>query len=681
MEVEGKKVVLKESKLFKKKYYSNGWDFSTIVNIPKIKWVCADTETELKRNNVNVSNDEIYEYYKLCTDIHSRLNLNNFRQDIFVNCWALTIANENNFCIFQCVEDFITAITYMQVDIVVWYNAKFDFTIFDYYFLTNEWKDADDIIKDLKNTKKLPNNTYKSLNGDFSQRYQMQIWKEYTDKSYKKHVHKTTMIDLCNVLGGGLKKNLIDFDVEDNEGNKIRKLDMDYQNADIYSMHDLKYMYNDVVGLYYLTLKFDKICKDISGYSFIEGDFITAGGLAKKSLLKYMFNKSDKMNKRAFKYYFPMTIDLDYELRHNYLYKGGMCIVNEKYKNKIVHNIYKYDVNSMYPAQMEKMLLPFGDPVIYTPEKLEDFKPNHVYILEIKKLQGFLKPNMIPVYMDTLSNDYVSFIQQTDKRYIYLEELQMYEKFYNLSYEIVKILEFKGVESIGMKKFVNHFYNIKSTTKNKSLKQVVKLIINSSYGKLSQRVQNEKITQIMSEYGFVKTEKTKVENVSDSALLSIFLGARVTALGRICLCDYILKITKNNPAKNFIYCDTDSVVSLTKFEDTDDKELGKMKFEGMFANGIFLAPKTYLTQGYDLKYDVHTKGVNTNVVLEECLKYPKFEDVVNNVFKAGVKFKCLMGFNCKGGKALFYVDKTILNDEESNNEELLINHQEEENLQ
>ena len=315
----------------------------------------------------------------------------------------------------------------MNVKNVVWYNAKFDFTIFDYYFLTNEWRDADEIVKDLKHTRKLPNNTYKSLNGDFSQRYQLQIWKEYKDKSYKKHIHKTTMIDLCNVLGGGLKKNLEDFDVEDESGNKIRKLEMDYQNADIYSMHDIKYMYNDVVGLYYLTLKFDKICKQISGYSFLNNDFITAGGLAKKSLLKYMFNKSDSMNKKAFKYYFPMTIDLDYEMRHNYLYKGGMCIVNNSYKNKIVHNIYKYDVNSMYPSQMATMLLPFGDPLIYDPEKLEDFKPNHVYILQIKNLQGFLKPNMIPVYMDCLSNDYVSFIQQSDERYIYLEELKMYE--------------------------------------------------------------------------------------------------------------------------------------------------------------------------------------------------------------------------------------------------------------
>ena len=671
---------LKESRLFKMKYYSIGFDFSNIEKIQKCSFVAADTETHLTMYGKNVSDDTVYEYYKECTQEFSKTTTNDFRKNIHVQAWALTISSGENFALFQCVEDFLTALAYLRVDTVVWYNAKFDFSILDYYFLTHEWTNADDIIKELKGTKKMPKNTYKSLNGDFGQRYQLQIWQEYKNASYNKKVHKTKMIDLCNVLGGGLKKNLKDFDIRDANNEPIRKLEMDYDDSDIYSLKDFNYMVNDVKGLYYLTIKFDSICKELSGYSFVNGDFITAGGLAKKSLLKFMFKRSDKTNKKAFKYYFPMTIERDQELRNNYLYKGGMCFVNEEYKNKIVHNIYKYDVNSMYPAQMYNMTLPFGNPVVYSIDKFNGVKEDKVYILKIKNLYGSLKKNMIPVYMDCLSNDYVPFIRQSDIRYIYLEELEMYEKYYDLDYDIVSVLEFQAVYCTGMQEFIDNFYKIKSTTDNKSLKQVVKLFLNSSYGKLSQRVQTDMIIHTLSEYDYVHTERKKLDKVSDSALLSIFLGARVTALGRVCLMDYILKICKNNPKKYFVYCDTDSVHALCKYDDTDDSELGKMKCEGVYANALYLAPKTYLMQSYDKKYEVHTKGVNTDIVAREVNKYENIEDVKANVFKAGVKFKCLNGLNCSGGKALFYVDKAILNDDLSDDEHLNITAQEFENL-
>lgn len=134
--------------------------------------------------------------------------------------------------------------------------------------------------------------------------------------------------------------------------------------------------------------------------------------------------------------------------------------------------------------------------------------------------------------------------------------------------------------------------------------------------------------------------------------------------------EYIRKICRNNPKKYFIYCDTDSVHALLPFEDTDSKALGKMKSEGVYEKGIYLAPKTYLDynnlehkyKDNESKYEVHCKGVNTEVVQKEIDKCKSFEEV-KNVFKAGVKFKCLTSLNVKGGKALIYVDKLLLNPE------------------
>ena len=61
------------------------------------------------------------------------------------------------------------------------------------------------------------------------------------------------------------------------------------------------------------------------------------------------------------------------------------------------------------------------------------------------------------------------------------------------------------------------------------------------------------------------------------------------------------------------------------------------------------------------QYEVHCKGVNTTVVAKEI--EGKAFDEACDIFKPNRKFKCLCGLNVRGGKALIYVDKFILNDE------------------
>lgn len=673
---------LQISKLFKKPYISIGtWNFKNKSNFSKCSYVSADTETKLFLNGKHASDDEIYKFYKECTTAKSSNKFNpktikTFRSSIEVVPYAFTISDGNNFALFQCLEDFLTCITYMRVKYVIWYNAKFDFTFFDYYFLWNDWTDYDNLeIKRDGLKHAIPPCTYQSLNGDFGQRYQMKIWNSYYNNSRHEKTHKITMIDLCNILGGGLKKNLENFDIRDENDNPLRKLEMDYVEADITNNNDVQYMINDVKGLHRLALKFDSICKELSGgYSIFNGDYMTAGGLAKKVMLKYMFKMNiDKNNVKSFKYYFPMNTELDSDLRKQYIYKGGLCFVNKYYKGKTVHNVFKYDINSMYPDKLRNMKIPFGEPKVYDPENLKEFRNDKCYIIKLKCLYGEMKPNMVPIYMDCLSNDFLENIYENEGRLIWLEELEMLKEYYDLYYEMDYILEFRAVYSKGLREFIDTFYNVKSSTNNKSMREVVKLFLNSSYGKIAQRPNDCTIKYTIDEDGgFLKTEKylLNLDERTDNQLLSIYVGSRVTALARVNLGHYILKITKNNPKKYFLYCDTDSVHSLLEYTDTDDKELGKMKFEGQFANAIYLAPKTYLMEN-DGKYEVHSKGVNTDVIRKEITKCKNFDEVVNKVFKAGVKFKCLNCMNVIGGRALFYVDKVILNELENGEQELI----------
>ena len=642
-----------QNKIFKMPFIVLGnWDFSTYEKFSHCDFISADTETKLYYQNELLTEEQAYEFYKYNGAKWCRTN-------IFVKAYAFMISDGENFALFQDIEDFILCCALMLVKKVFWYNAKFDFAIFDYYFATNNWERSEDVVKDFnKQRHKIHTNVFQSMDGDFGQRYQLRIWKSYKNSHYHTKTHNFKMIDICNIFAGGLRRNLEDWGIVDKKGKEIRKLTMDYVNASV--ENDIEYMIADTKGLHLLAQKIDEKVLEISGYSLFKGEYITAGGLAKKSLLNFMFgDKQLKSNMKKFHAIFPMTIEEDKMYRDLKLYQGGKCIVSPFYVNKIVNNIYKYDINSMYPHKMKTMLYPVGKPKIVNEISNNERK---IYILKIKKIYGFLKNNMIPVWYDTIAKDYKFQIFEKSSQFFWLEEIKELENYYNLTYEIEEILEFDGYYSKGAREYVDNYYGIKKDSKG-AVKQGAKLFLNSAYGKLSERVDKVECHYELSEEGYIHLVKgeTKIE---EKSLMSILLGSRITALARVQLMEYIRLICKGNPKKYFLYCDTDSVHALCDYEDTDDKELGKMKSEGIYEFGKYLAPKTYLLYNdiveNNKKYEVHTKGVNVHVVEEELKKCKDFYEA-SEKFKAGVNYKCLTSLNCIGGKALIYIDKMLLN--------------------
>lgn len=642
-----------ENDLFKEPFIVIGdWNFTNSKHFSHCEYVSADTETKLYYEDELLTEEKASEFYK-----------NNgadwCRENIKVKAYAFMLSNGNDFALFQNIEDFILCCAMLNVKKVFWYNAKFDFSIFDYYFATHDWKRSEEIVEDFNKKKhKIPTNVFQSMDGDFGQRYQLRIWKEYISRSYHKNVHNFKMIDICNIFAGGLKRNLEDWGIEDKSGNKVRKLSMDYVNASI--ENDIDYMVADTKGLHLLAEKINEKVKEISGFSLFDGDYITAGGLAKKSLLKFMFyEKSTKDNMRIFKKFFPISVKEDKNYRKFNLYQGGKCFVSPYYINKIVKNIYKYDINSMYPSQMRNMRYPVGKPKKVKRISKDETK---LYVLKIKDIFGHLKENMVPTWYDTLTADYVFQIFEEEEQYFWIEELQELENYYNLSYDIVEILEFDGYFMKGAKAYVDNYYDIKKNSKG-AIRQGAKLFLNSAYGKLAERVEKISCHYELSEKGYMHLVKGE-EKVDEKSLMSVLVGSRITALSRVLLMRYIREICKGNPKKYFLYCDTDSVHALCNYKDTDDKELGKMKSEGIYEYGKYLAPKTYLLfnnlEENDKKYEVHTKGVNVYVVENELKKCENFYQA-SDKFKAGVNYHCLTSLNCIGGKALIFIDKVLLN--------------------
>lgn len=643
-------------------YHNEFIDFFPLYKTTHVDYIACDTETKLYYNGKLLTEDEAYYLYKDNGQAW-------VKQNIEVKAYAFLLSTGKGFAVFQNIEDFLTAIAMLNVKMVFWYNARFDFAIFDYYFLTNGWCDATYRIEENKNHyMHLCDKTFTSLNGEFGQRYQMQIWKSYPNKNSKIVTHKFKMIDICNISGGGLAKNLEDYDITDNEGKQLRKLKMDYVTGDI--ENDVEYMKVDVQGLFYLAEKIDKTFLELTGFSLIKGNYLTAGGLAIKTLLKFMYgNENHTKNKKLFKSEYPMSEALDKELREKHLYLGGKCLVNPSKIGVVQKNIYKYDVNSMYPNQMRNMKYPVGRGVF---SNVYDKNDKRLKVLNVSCVCGTVKQNKIPIFQNFFNKEYENYLYIEEDFLIWEEELNELKKWYDLSYNINYVVYYDGKTNKGAIDFVDTFYKIKCTSKG-AIKNGAKLELNSSYGKLAQRIERVKGSYELSENGYVHFVKTDVE-IDTKSMLSVLVGSRITALARVSLMEYIRKICHENVKDNFIYCDTDSVHALTEFNETDDKELGKMKNEGVFKYAIYLAPKSYLMQDFNGKYEVHCKGVNTKVVESEVVNLPFINAV--DIFTANKTFKTLCGVNCKGGKALIYMDKMILNDKNYMCDKTCINNEE-----
>ena len=637
---------------FKEPFIQIGWDLTTATNFPHVEYLGADTETKNYYNGKLLTEEDCYNLYKEHKTKWCRKNIE-------TRAYAYMLADDKNFALFQNAEDFLTACAMFNVKMVFWYNARFDFSLFDNYFARNEWKSVEDILEHTgRKLFRFPPKTYQSLNDDFGQRYQLRIWKDYKNRTRNITTHNFKMIDICNIFGGGLRKNLIDWKIQDSTGEEVRKLEMDYVNASV--ENDLQYMINDTKGLYLLAFKIDEVVKKLSGYSLINGDYLTAGGLAKKSLLKFMFGKGDKENIYLFKEVFPMSVQLDDFLRKLHLYRGGICFVSPYKIGKIQQNIYKYDINSMYPTQMRNMYYPTGYAKIVKEVK-EDVKA-FVYVLRVKNIKGILKPNMVPTWYDTLTNDYKSIINEPEEKLFWYEELKEYENYYNLKYDVVAIYEYNAIQCKGAQDYVDNYYKVKKENKG-AIRNGAKLFLNSAYGKLSQRIIRNVCQYRLTEDGYCHLVKER-EEIDERGMLSVLVGSRITALSRVLLLYYIRTICKGNPKRYFIYCDTDSVHALLPYDDCDDSELGKMKCEGVYSYGKYLAPKTYIVynniEENNKDYEVHTKGVNTEVVKKELEKCSSFFEA-SDKFKSGITYRCLSSLNVNGGKALIYIDKMLLN--------------------
>ncbi|MCD8201605.1 MAG: hypothetical protein LUD47_06025 [Clostridia bacterium] len=601
-----------------------------------VRFATAKEYTKLTRYGKTLYPDE-------AESVLSHEGLESVKRSVNVEVVYLALRIPEHTFLFRSVDDFMTACSMLRVGVVVWYNARCGFSLFDWYFLSHKWTLASETVAMRDRYGKIGHGNYSTLQSVNGARYKMTFWHEYINKNGDLKVHKTIMLDLVNVLGGGLKAVCRGWGVD---------LKTEYDNWwQLYT--------SDVEALYTLTERFENDFMDMSDLDFFAGDFLTAGGAAKKMLLKHMYKDDNhKGNMASFHKDFPMKIESDRMLRDGQLYRGGLCLLNPRYRDKPVENVYKYDVNSMYPFIMRDMELPYGKPKI-----MPDVQPDKkwIQILHIKTMSGKLKDGMIPVWNSTRFNYFTADVYE-ENIFIFKEEIDELENWYDLVWEIDYVLCYKRGVNQGLRDFVNEYYSMKMNETG-SKRSLAKLILNSAYGKIAEKPEKRIGHYELEDAGYIMFHEDGV-NVNKRGMMSIVVGARVTALARVYLLTQIRGVCGPDVNKNFVYCDTDSIHCLTPAPDTSDTEMGMLKNEHPtkenFKKCLYLSPKTYImicdgffeaSDFFDKRSSitVHAKGVN-NDDLTQLLCRCTDMDGIREVFRPGGSVVCYAGINIQGGK-------------------------------
>ena len=628
--------------------------------------IACDTETYTYIDGEKVSTEELQRIF--CAHDH---NITWAREHVSVRAWAWICSDGEHLAILPDFESWCRFCCEHAVHNVWWYNAKFDWSFIDYEILTTGWQRSE--------KKRLAPMEYSSLHGDQGQRYKLSLCRDFPRRGRKasdrhSRPHTWHNFDFMNLFQGGLAANLESFHVTDYHGNPIRKLEMDYQLGED-DENAFAYMANDAHGLFHLVRIASEFLEERTGYSLFDRNMklLTAGGLAKRMLLRSFYGQTDLENVRTFKRVHRMTVDLDKFVREYKLYNGGKTIVNPDFINREFHGkIFYYDRNSMYPAEMSIMPDLVGGLMEITPEYEQFYRDNGYQIIYMLQNYCFhCGDGCLPIFYDPFTKKYVEQFSYSDYKnrpfLIFDFELDMIGKFYTEIFRFQKagIYAIKKNYNSGIAEYVKTWYDMKAEAKKKKdgvLSAFAKLLLNSSYGKLSQNCERQKShREINPDTGAVHVVDDDRE-IDESCILSVVMGAYITARARCALCDFMIELcgSADNTRAHIFYCDTDSVQTDLEYSNADAFTLGGWKLEkgSPFTFGKWLAPKTYLLYSPETGYTVHSKGVQAKTL--QAIFTPSVPlSEAGDIFSPGKEFQSLSGLNVRGGKALLPLLKQL----------------------
>ena len=652
-----------------------------------------DTETQTYFDGKLLDNKALFNKIKKLNNEAKRKRISNVT-------WAWQCYDEVNG--FFMTNDFETWLIYQCACGYKFgwcYNSTFDFAQIDYQILAkgkDKWKPHEHVKRGSgKAYNKGQAWTYESVHNDMGARYAYKLWAPYRNKDGHIYVHAVEYRDFMKLITGGLARLLNDLKVTDNDGNPIRKLTMNYQNVitdvDGISDDDIAYCENDVKGLYFAIKMFNQTIEEQSNNELhIYGEstnVMTAGGFAKHELLRSLYPHLKTKRKRitAYQRQHPITLQQDKYLRDNHLYRGGISYVNPYYRGKLLtgRKMMRYDVNSEYPYAMSIINDLIGRPFRKKLTEYDEMENKDEYeaIYMLKSVYGNVKKGYLGLWYDPFAKDFVSKINESGLHLMFERELKEMSQWYDdFTFACDEVILFKKGEKV-YAPFVNENYALKAQAKkdhNPTLQQTTKLKLNSSYGKLAERVERVKGHYELNEStGAIHFVQDEVET-DTGASMSVAVGALVTCVARCYILSKIREVCGNHIKRDFVYIDTDSIHAFADYAKADAYKLGGLKLEATCEAVKYIAPKTYIdiehinddgTIEYNA-FEVHSKGINLQAVINDLKKKQKGKrhglptlELINRKIDYGAQYLCLVAMNVRGGKVLLPTLKYLAREE------------------
>lgn len=502
------------------------------------------------------------------------------------------------------IEKFMTFVQGLSGKIIYFHNLKFDGSFIIDYLLRNGYKYYDDLDERTIG--------FSTLIGDMGQFYSLTV--KFSSKCQVK------FYDSLKLLPFSVRKIAEDFKLP------ILKEKIDY---DDYIIDDerLSYVHHDVQI-------------PAMALSIIKQEGMNKMTTASCAYNQYVTNKSKSFLSQAF----PI-LDTDFLTEWRLAYRGGRSQVNPYYRGKIVHNVKRYDVNSMYPSVMMNCLLPYGEPIECKEIRTYDFELYDIDIcFSLKKnhLPSLLKKSF--KLINTCDTYYIDS-EGTINLHISSIDFQLLEENYDISYLVFNKIYGFLTSKILFTDYVNKWYSKKCIDKG-APRIVDKLMLNSLYGKFGSNCKSKHKIPSMNDDSVVSYDDSEEEDMKKYYLP---VAIAITSYAHKILDEAI----RDTGIENFVYCDTDSVHTLGSLNPSrvDNKELGKFKIEATEHTAKYVRQKCYVV-------DDDVGGLTiTCAGMPEELKQKALSTYGNDIFKV---FKegfymegKLMPKHVKGGTILY----------------------------
>lgn len=494
---------------------------------------------------------------------------------------------------------------YLNGCIVYFHNLRFDGSFILNYIINKDFKYLD----------KIEYNSGKSYNTLISEEGQF-----YSIKVHFKRGVTVEFNDSLKILPFPVKSIAKSFNLP------MEKEIIDYGNYEI-NEDTLRYVFNDVkiVALALCQLK--------------ENGFL--GMTAASSAYKWFISKREGTD-----ILFP-DLDDDMMLEWRDAYRGGRSQVNPMYAGKVLKNVRRYDVNSMYPSIMRNAWLPIGQPKPIKQRgkyKFEMYKINISFTLKDGHLPTLLKKNIM--FGD---QSYYTETEGIELMYISSIDYELLERHYNIEY--VNFEEMWGFNTSNkvFDDYIDYWYDIKSKSSG-AMKQLAKLMLNSLYGKFGSNPVGKNKTPSLNEEGALAFTLGEEQPRKKYYL---FMAIAITSYAHKLIDDAIVA----TGIENFVYCDTDSVHTLGYLPENliDQKKLGLFKLEATETRSKYVRQKTYVyaqmeDDGQEHIY-ITCAGMND---ASKIYALNLYGDEIFNEFKPGftVEGYKLMPKQVKGGVVL-----------------------------